>query len=159
MRHRRLRPVIQWIERAGSGVWNDEEKETGKSSSGGGDPDAPCIVPDHRCERGRAERTVVCDCKAGRFSAGNRSDFAQEKRIRVPDGVRERGTISTYCAATESRKAEAFPYRSKKYRNRKTPFSCGQNSSDLPQRRSRKAPSPALRRAENESGGGNLSRI
>lgn len=41
-------------------------------------------------------------------------------------------------------KAEAFPYRSKKYRNRKTPFSCGQNSSDLPQRRSRKAPPPAL---------------
>ena len=41
MRHRRLWPVIQWIERAGSGVWNDEEKETGKSSSGGGDPDAP----------------------------------------------------------------------------------------------------------------------
>ena len=49
-----------------------------------------------------------------------------------------------YCAATESRKAEAFPYRSKKYRNRKMPFSCGQNSSDLPQRRSRKAPPPAL---------------
>ena len=43
-----------------------------------------------------------------------------------------------------SRKAEAFPYRSKKYRNRKTPFSFGQNSSDLPQRRSRKAPPPAL---------------
>ena len=55
MRHRRLRPVIQWIERAGSGVWNDEEKETGKSSSGGGDSDAPGIVPDHRCERGRKE--------------------------------------------------------------------------------------------------------
>ena len=66
-----------------------KKKETGKSSSGGGDSDAPGIVPDHRCERGRAERTVVCDCKAGRFSAGNRSDFAQEKRIRVPDGVRE----------------------------------------------------------------------
>ena len=30
------------------------------------------------------------------------------------------------------------------YRNRKMPFSCGQNSSDLPQRRSRKAPPPAL---------------
>ena len=33
MRHRRLWPVIQWIERAGSGVWNDEEKETGKELS------------------------------------------------------------------------------------------------------------------------------
>lgn len=41
-------------------------------------------------------------------------------------------------------KSGGFPYRSKKYRNRKTPFSCGQNSSDLPQRRSRKAPPPAL---------------
>lgn len=48
MRHRRLWPVIQWIERAGSGVWNDEEKETGKSSSGGGDPDAlaSCRITD-----------------------------------------------------------------------------------------------------------------
>lgn len=65
------------------------------------------------------------------------------------------GTISTY-AATESRKRRLF-HRSKKYRNRKTPFRADKLVGPAA-RRSRKAP-PALRRAENESGGGNLSRI
>lgn len=67
MRHRRLWPVIQWIERAGSGVWNDEEKGTGKSSSGGGDPDAPGIVPDHRCERGERKELSYAIVKPGDF--------------------------------------------------------------------------------------------
>ena len=159
LRHRRLWPVIQWIERAGSGVWNDEEKETGKSSSGGGDPDAPSIVPDHRCERGRAERTVVCDCKAGRFSAGNRSDFAQEKRIRVPDGVRERGRSLHTARLRKAEKRRLFhtdrrsiEIGKRRFRADKTRRTCRKGGAE----RRRLLP---LRRAENESGGGTLSRI
>lgn len=67
MRHRRRWPVIQWIERAGSGVWNDEEKETGKSSSGGGDPDAPGIVRITDVSEGERKELSYAIVKPGDF--------------------------------------------------------------------------------------------
>ena len=119
---------------------------------------ASCRITD--VSEGERKELSYAIVKPGDFPPEIDQILRRKKRIRVPDGVRERGTISTYCAATGKQKSGGFSdtdrrsieIGKRRFRADKTRRTCRKGGAE----RRRLLP---LRRAENESGGGNLSRI
>ncbi len=133
-----------------------KKRETGRVLLGGGDPDAPGIVPDLQMSEG--ERKELSYAIVPGDFAGNRSDCVG-KRIRVPDGVRERGRSLHTARLKESRKRRLFRHRSKKYRIGKTPFSMRTNSLECAAKEEQKSAALLSLRRENENGGRNLQNV
>lgn len=118
---------------------------------------ASCRITD--VSEGERKELSYAIVKPGDFPPEIDQILRQEKRIRVPDGVRERGRSLHTARLRKAEKRRLFhtdrrsiEIGKRRFRADKTRRTCRKGGAE----RHRLLP---LRRAENESGGGNLSRI